>query len=350
MSLQKLVLKHLHSPDQLRNVLTTFRDGELQTSIDLKDDHGDALVHFAARSQSLPAIQLLHEFGADMEAVNEHGRTPIHESIDSYEITAYLIKQCHVDVNAIKRGDWTPVMIAALKGRTDIVQLLVESGALLEVVSKDGRTALHMAAQEGHVDTCRYLANRCPIAMIKATNSGRLPTQMAAALAEQPQAALDIVTLLLSSSPIPEHDLLFHRDNSGHNILQDAVVARNLTLLRLLFERGANPNDTDSIGRNMIHYAAMIGHLDVLQLLLSLSSEGSKNPPDWGTPDWDTPDTWDHWSPLMHAAKEGHLDVVRFLVETIHADNHRTDKKGRTAKDLAALWNHQEVIDYLDSL
>lgn len=49
----------------------------------------------------------------------------------------------------MKRGDWTPVMIAALKGDLAIVQCLVEHGALLHLTTKDGRTPLHLAVQEG---------------------------------------------------------------------------------------------------------------------------------------------------------------------------------------------------------
>lgn len=37
----------------------------------------------------------------------------------------------------------------AWKGRLDIVQILVKAGALLNRTTKDGRTALYLAVQEG---------------------------------------------------------------------------------------------------------------------------------------------------------------------------------------------------------
>lgn len=52
----------------------------------------------------------------------ESGRRPIHEVIDSAECVSYLVNTCHVDVNAMKRGDWTPVMIAC---RTDNLLLKI---------------------------------------------------------------------------------------------------------------------------------------------------------------------------------------------------------------------------------
>ncbi|KAG0188530.1 Ankyrin repeat domain-containing protein 16 [Apophysomyces sp. BC1034] len=313
--------------------------------VNAKDKHGDALVHFAARNHCLAVLVALHKHGADMGAINEHGRQPLHEAIDSLECVTYLLRTCSVDVNALKRGDWTPTMIAgnflrSMKGRLDIVKALVDAGALLDRVTKDGRTALHLAVQEGHVETARYLAKQCPKAIIGTTNSGRLPIQIAAALVNAPETSLEITSDLLSNAPVSLSTLLAHRDKSGRNVLLDAVVSRNLALLQFLLSHGANPNETDTIGRSMIHHASMIGHLDVLQLLARAAEEHN-----WLIK-WDVPDTWDHWTPLMHAAKEGNLDIVRFLVERTN-DKEQMDKQGRTAKDLACIWQRESVAEYL---
>lgn len=45
-------------------------------------------------------------------------------------------------------------MIAALKGRLDIIQELDQAGCRLDLANKDGRTALHLAAQNGKLDMC----------------------------------------------------------------------------------------------------------------------------------------------------------------------------------------------------
>lgn len=90
----------------------------------------------------------------------------MHEAIDSVDCVAYLVKQGNVDVNALKRGDWTPLMsagngmmmmayvsltcILALKGNLDIIKILEQAGAQLDRITKDGRTALHLAIQNGN--------------------------------------------------------------------------------------------------------------------------------------------------------------------------------------------------------
>lgn len=47
------------------------------------------------------------------------GRQPLHEAIDSIDCVAYLVKHDSVDVNALKRGDWTPVMSAGKRFHRD---------------------------------------------------------------------------------------------------------------------------------------------------------------------------------------------------------------------------------------
>ncbi|KAG1196944.1 hypothetical protein G6F35_012895 [Rhizopus arrhizus] len=244
-------------------------------------------------------MKLLIEYGADPEAVNEHGRRPIHEAIDSIECVNYLVNTCKVDVNAMKRGDWTPLMIAAMKGYLDIVMILVNAGALLNRTTKDGRSALYLAIQEGHVELAKYLTNQHPQAITQPTKSGRLPIQAAAALLDN-TTAYEITTYLLCHASVPISRLLSHRDNSGRDLLLDAAVSQNLELLKYLLDHGADPNDKDSLGRTMIHHAAMMDHLKVLRLLES--TDGIQ---------WDAPDAWDSWTALMHCSRQGHINTVK---------------------------------------
>ncbi|KAI8146649.1 ankyrin repeat-containing domain protein [Fennellomyces sp. T-0311] len=226
---------------------------------------------------------------------------------------------------------------AALKGRLDIIQILEKAGGDLGLCNKDGRTALHLAVQHGHVETAKYIAQQSPTCIMKPTKSGRLPIQMAAALCDfGATVAYDITTFLFDH--VPSREILAYNDKSGRGLLQDAVVARNLGLVRFLLNQGANPNQADSIGRSVIHHAAMMGHLDVLQLFKSLDNDAL---------DWDASDSWDGWTPLMHAARQGHFPIVKFLVQHGLADQNRRDKHGRTANDIATTWNHCDISGYL---
>jgi hypothetical protein len=107
------IIKSIDNTEQVSKLLTECFDKN--KALNAKDDHGDTLLHFASRIHNIPVMKLLIELGADPEAVNEHGRRPIHEAIDSFECVSFLVHTHHVDVNAMKRGDWTPIMIAGMR-------------------------------------------------------------------------------------------------------------------------------------------------------------------------------------------------------------------------------------------
>ena len=49
------------------------------------------------------------------------------------------------------RYDNTPLHVAAMKGYTGIVKMLIERGAKLDAVNDEELTPLHLCAQNGHV-------------------------------------------------------------------------------------------------------------------------------------------------------------------------------------------------------
>jgi ankyrin repeat protein len=65
------LLKSLHDPKRLEKELLNRSD--TSQFINVKDEHGDSLLHFAARSHSLEILRILVEHGANPESVNEHG-------------------------------------------------------------------------------------------------------------------------------------------------------------------------------------------------------------------------------------------------------------------------------------
>lgn len=76
-----------------------------------------------------------------------------------YDVANYLI-ECRIDVNK-KAGtrDSSALTIAAFKGYLNIVELLYENGALLDVSSFD-RNPLFAAIYNGHIDVVKFLVEK----------------------------------------------------------------------------------------------------------------------------------------------------------------------------------------------
>eukprot|EP00927_Polykrikos_kofoidii_P085884 TRINITY_DN9455_c0_g1_i3.p1 TRINITY_DN9455_c0_g1~~TRINITY_DN9455_c0_g1_i3.p1 ORF type:complete len:1382 (-),score=268.97 TRINITY_DN9455_c0_g1_i3:118-4263(-) len=80
----------------------------------------------------------------------------------------------------VDEGVLPPVWLAARRGRDDVLRRLLEVGAAVDVESSGGRTALHVAAVSGHVDVVRVLVEHT--ANLEArTSAGITPLGFAAA-------------------------------------------------------------------------------------------------------------------------------------------------------------------------
>lgn len=62
-------------------------------------------------------------------------------------------------LHGFQKGN-TALHIASLAGRLEVVKLLVEKGAEINVQSQNGFTPLYMASQEGHSEVVKYLLAR----------------------------------------------------------------------------------------------------------------------------------------------------------------------------------------------
>lgn len=66
------IIKSIDNKEQVETFLKQYENGE--SFINERDAHGDSLLHFASRIHCLPVMKLLIQYGADPEAVNEHGK------------------------------------------------------------------------------------------------------------------------------------------------------------------------------------------------------------------------------------------------------------------------------------
>ncbi len=179
-----------------------------------------------ASRKDVEAVRRCIRWGADIEAKNSSGRTPLHVTRGK-DITALLIDR-GADVNAKDKNGWTPLHCAAREGHRDKAALLIVNGADVSARSNQMWTPLHWAAKHGHTRHRRVavlLIARGADVEAK-NNRGMTPLHMAA-------------------SP------LYH---SGQ-------------MTALLIAKGADVNAKDNDGRTPLTRAIKNGHNDVADLL-----------------------------------------------------------------------------------
>ncbi|KAJ3271092.1 Ankyrin repeat domain-containing protein 16 [Borealophlyctis nickersoniae] len=338
------------------------------------DPHGDRLVHFAARGARRDCLKvLIDNYGADANVANRFGRRPLHESIEHPESVEYLLDH-GADPNGFKHGTWTPLMIAAHKNLLPVVNLLHSHGALLTPVNKDGWTALHLAAQAASIPCIEYILSHAPELSLVQTKNGRTPAMIAAAhgapdalrillnVAREVSAAgagPPIVAPAEGASTQHKGDPVEAKNEEGMTALHFACVAGDVDCVDLLLcHFGADPRAVDKAGRGAVHHAAMAGRTNVLERLFQwfraeMRKEGGGAEDAGETPkrikeEMEMSDGWEGFTPLHWAAREGHLDVARWLIQ-MQVDAGKKDSKGRTPADLANAWNRGEVADLLMS-
>ena len=69
-----------------------------------------------------------------------------------------LLVQCNSDLNVETKDGWTALVLAALNEHTKIVELLVKNGVDLSVKDKDGKTALELAVDL--VNSSEYIKDK----------------------------------------------------------------------------------------------------------------------------------------------------------------------------------------------
>lgn len=154
-------------------------------------------------------------------------------------------------------------------------------------------------------------------------------------------------------------------DGSASTPLGKAAKYGDPKMVQFLLDQGADPNLADDRGRTPEDIARVSGHDDVLALLAKKPTGATQiianqltaaaafgdvakvNELLARTSNVDMPAaTPDAPTPLIAAAKAGHIDIVRALLRD-GADVAKTDAVGKTARDYAREANHVEVTKLL---
>lgn len=213
------------------------------------------------------------------------------------------------------------LLIAAYKGQAENVVQLINKGAKV-AVTKHGRTALHLAANKGHLSVVQILLKAgCDLdvqddgdqtALHRATVVGNT----------------EVITAL-----IQEGCALDRQDKDGNTALHEASWHGFSQSAKLLVKAGANVLAKNKAGNTALHLACQNSHAQSTRVLLLGGSRADlKN---------NAGDTC-----LHVAARYNHLSIIKLLLSAF-CSVHEKNQAGDTALHIAAALNHKKVVKIL---
>ena len=108
-------------------------------------------LHFACANGLEILAEMLLLAGADLEARNEQGNTPLLLAVDWERLTVYrLLREFGADLRAMDEEGFSALATAALTGNAELVQTLLDDGLDPDQTSRDGFTPLMHAAEGCH--------------------------------------------------------------------------------------------------------------------------------------------------------------------------------------------------------
>ena len=150
-------------------------------------------LHRACTAGSSEAVHLLLKAKASIDAVDRDGMTPLcYAILEGHAAAAERLVNAGASINQTGSG-YSPLALASEYGHAEIVRILLNMRADVEMISDDGTSALYVASQEGHGECVQALLGG-GARVRHATPEGRTPLHAACQ-----SGAPDVVRLLLDA-------------------------------------------------------------------------------------------------------------------------------------------------------
>ncbi|XP_048251668.1 uncharacterized protein LOC124112881 isoform X2 [Haliotis rufescens] len=287
--------------------------------INCRGQHGFTGVMIAALYGKKDTFEMFASAGADLTLTNDNNDNVLHLACQGGN--RFIVERLLplFDINCRGHEGSTGVMMAALYGKKDTFEMLVSAGADLTLTNDYNNNVLHLACQGGN----RLIVERLlPLFDINCRGEyGCTPFMMAAFSGKN-----DVWLLLLRSGG----NRLLVGDNN-HTVLHTASRGGNMTIVEDVIDL-FDINTRGLHGRTPLMEAARGGHIDVVEFLVSRNAD-VKMVDNWG-------------NSLLHAGcSGGHLSMVKHVCPWFNIDDR--DLHGWTPAMVAAVFGEFSLFDYL---
>jgi ankyrin repeat protein len=285
-------------------------------NVETPDEYGNTLLMHVAVFGKVADMEFLLAHGANVNAVNCAQHTPLMRAVPDLAKVRLLVEH-GANVNAAAADGTTPLMAAAhIRSAADVLRYLVAKGADLHTVDLRGFDPIMIAVEKGAFDNLTVLLDAGARAAAKATNvpgrKGREGTVFAGSVLDLVRRRAEGVTALMNAAQADcepcvrlllehgadarartdagltaLHRAAFHGDMRLVKLLLDAGAPVNVAddrgfiplmmavnsrrknpdVVRMLVDRGADPQAKDSSGRTVSEWAAIGANRKIMELL-----------------------------------------------------------------------------------
>ncbi len=325
---------------------------------ELQDENGMTVLHQAAKEGDRHIISYVIDHAQFLDKQSSQGWTALHYAVsEGYrEIVKLLLEKNDVDINAKTCDSKSSLAIALEKGHVGIAKVLISHGANMEIIDElddlethplfspqnnymmeymlnhganpnmwtcDGRTPLHIAAQNGRDRMLDILVEN-GADIDQQDKDGCSPLMLAIKEGHRP-FTIGILALGADANI---------SDKDGSTPLYLACEQGNsMCASQILHEALVDVDRTTSMGKTALHIASHHGYSDMVALLLAASADVTLQDSEGRTA-------------LHEACQAGHLTIVVQL-EYACADPDIADNNGNTPLMAAAVHRITDVVQYL---
>ncbi|XP_067667462.1 ankyrin repeat domain-containing protein 50-like [Haliotis asinina] len=297
-----------------------------QVDIDSREGtYGRTPVMLAAQGGHKILFEFLREKGCNMSLLDNMENNILHMACygGHIAIVKFVLSLDIVDINSREHYGRTCVMIAAYRGRMDVLKYLVKQGGDVSLLDKTGDNILHIACRGGHVVMVKYIISQ-DIVDINSKGRGARSVGMVAA-----QVGYRSIFDLCACAGCN----LTAVDAKGNNILHVAILGGHTRMVKhVLAQRHVNINSRGMNGKTPLIFAAFKGHKDVFDSILDEGGDPSLVDKKG--------DNILHW-----VCRGGHVEMVKYVISQNFTDINSRGHYGMTPIMVVAFKGNRRVFD-----